>query len=104
MVTPIRTSSRVRRLLDHHRLRGRTYPTLRYWERLYQQLTEEAEKRGKTPPPPPLWHGLEQDPTEEHRMERFDEQVVWADRNSLLHRVQMFIDAMPSSGWSMRKD
>jgi hypothetical protein len=32
-------------------------------------------------------------------MERFDEQVTWADRNQLLHRVQMFLDAMPGSGW-----
>jgi hypothetical protein len=103
MATRIRTSSRARRLLEHHRLRGRTYPTMRYWERLYQQLSEEAEKRGKTPPPPPLWHGLERDPTEEDRMDRLDEQVVWADRNNLLHRVQMFFDAMPSSAWHVRE-
>ena len=103
MVSRIRTSSRARRLLDHHRLRGRAYPTMRYWDRLYQQLSEEAEKRGKTPPPPPMWHGLDQDPTEEDRMDRLDEQVVWADRNNLLHRVQMFFDAMPSSGWTMRE-
>jgi hypothetical protein len=104
MTIPIRTSSRARRLLDHHRLRGRAYPTMRYWERLYQELSEEAEKRGKTPPPPPLWHGLDQDPTEEDRMDRLDEQVVWADRNNLIHRVQMFFDAMPSSGWKLRED
>ena len=104
MVIRLRTSSRARRLLDHHRLRGRAYPTMRYWERLHQQLAEEAEKRGKTPPPPPLWHGLEQDPTENDRMERLDQQVVWADRNNLLHRVQMFFDAMPPSGWAMRED
>ena len=103
MVIRLRTSSRARRLLDHHRSHGRAYPTMRYWERLYQQLSEEAEKRGKTPPPPPLWHGLDQDPTEEDRMDRLDEQVVWADRNSLLHRVQMFFDAMPPSGWTMRE-
>ena len=76
---------------------------MRYWERLYQQLSEEAEKRGKTPPPPPLLHALDHDPTEADRMDRLDEQVVWADRNSLLHRVQMFFDAMPSSGWQMRE-
>ena len=103
MTIRIRTSSRARRLLDHHRLRGRAYPTMRYWDRLYQEMTEEAEKRGRTPPPPPLWHGLDQDPTEEDRMERLDEQVVWADRNNLLHRVQMFFDAMPSSGWKTRE-
>ena len=103
MTIRIRTSSRARRLLDHHRLRGRAYPTMRYWERLYQELSEEAEKRGKTPPPPPLWHGLDQDPTEGDRMDRLDEQVVWADRNNLLHRVQMFFDAMPSSGWKTRE-
>ena len=27
-------------------------------------------------------------------------QVVWADRNNLLHRVQMFFDAMPPSCWN----
>jgi hypothetical protein len=103
MVIPVRTSSRARRLLDHHRLRGRAYPTMRYWERLFQQLSEEAEKRGKTPPPPPIWHGLDQDPSEQDRMDRLDEQIVWADRNNLLHRVQMFFDAMPPSGWTMRE-
>jgi hypothetical protein len=104
MVNQLRKSSAARRLLDHHRLRGRAYPEMRYWDRLHQLLSEEAEKRGKTPPPPPFWHGLEQDPSEEERMERLDEQVVWADRNNLLHRVQMFFDAMPPSGWSKRKD
>ncbi|HET7203072.1 MAG TPA: hypothetical protein VFI92_06855 [Steroidobacteraceae bacterium] len=99
----IRKSSRATRLLDHHRLRGRAYPTMRYWERLHQELSEEAEKRGKTPPPPPLWHGAEQEATEADRMERLDEQVVWADRNNLIHRVQMFFDAMPSSGWKQRE-
>jgi hypothetical protein len=103
MVIPVRTSSRARRLLDHHRLRGRAYPTMRYWERLFQQLSEEAEKRGKTPPPPPIWHGLDQDPSAQDRMDRLDEQIVWADRNNLLHRVQMFFDAMPPSGWTMRE-
>ena len=103
MVIRLRTSSRARRLIEHHRLRGRAYPTMRYWERLYQELSEEAEKRGKTPPPPPIWHGLDQEPTEQDRMDRLDEQVVWADRNNLLHRVQMFFDAMPPSGWTMRE-
>jgi hypothetical protein len=103
MVSRVRTSSRAQRLLDHHRLRGRAYPTMRYWERLFQQLSEEAEKRGKTPPPAPIWHGLDQDPSEQDRMDRLDEQVVWADRNNLLHRVQMFFDAMPPSGWTMRE-
>ncbi len=103
MATRIRISTRARRLLDHHRLRGRAYPTMRYWDKLYQELTEEAERRGKTPPPPPLWHGLEDPPTEEDRMDRLDEQVVWADRNNLIHRVQMFFDAMPSSGWQRRE-
>ncbi len=100
MATLRKPTSRALRLLDHHRLRGRTYPTLRYWERLHQMLVEEAEKRGKTPPPAPLVHGdLESEPTEESRMERLDQQVAWADHNQLLHRVQMFFDAMPSSGW-----
>ena len=99
----IRRSSQAQRLLDHHRLRGRAYPKLPYWDRLYQQLAEEAERRGKTPPPPPLVHGLEDIPTEQDRMERLDEQIVWADHNNLLHRVQMFFDAMPSSAWLMQQ-
>jgi hypothetical protein len=95
-------TSRARRLLDHHRLRGRAYPTLRYWERLHLMLMEEAEKRGRTPPPAPLVHGLEEEVTDEERMERLDEQVIWADHNQLLHRVQMFFDAMPASGWTLQ--
>ena len=27
------------------------------------------------------------------------EQLAWADRNNLLHKVQMFFDAMPTSCW-----
>ena len=101
---PWKASSRARRILEHHRIRGRAYPTPRYWERLYQMLEEEAEKRGKTPPPPPLLHGgIESEPTDEDKMARLDEQADWADRNYLLHRVQMFFDAMPSSAWT-RKD
>jgi hypothetical protein len=96
-------SSRAQRILEHHRLRGRAYPEQRYWDRLYQQLVEEAERRGKTPPPSPLWHGIETAATEADKMERLDEQVVWADRNNLLHRIQMFFDAMPPSGWQMKK-
>ena len=65
----------------------------------YLHQLEEAEKRGKTPPPAPLVHGLETEPTKADRMERLDEQVAWADRNQLLHRIQMFFDAMPASGW-----
>jgi len=42
---------------------------------------------------------LETEPTKADRMERLDEQVSWADRNQLLHRIQMFFDAMPASGW-----
>jgi hypothetical protein len=99
---PRKPTSRARRLLDHHRLRGRAYPSPRYWERLHLMLMEEAEKRGRTPPPPPLLHGLESDPTDADRMERLDEQVIWADHNQLLHRVQMFFDAMPPSGWTLQ--
>ena len=94
-----RSTSNRRRLLVHHRLRDRAYPKLPYWERLHLMLLEEAEKRGKTPPPAPLVHGLESEPTQADRMERLDEQVAWADRNQLLHRIQMFFDAMPASGW-----
>jgi hypothetical protein len=96
-------SSAAKRLLDHHRLRGRAYPKMPYWNRLYQRLLEEAEKRGKTPPPPPLEHGLDEDPTEVDRMDCLDEQVIWSDRNQLLHVVQMFLEAMPSSGWTMQQ-
>ena len=96
----LKLSSRASRLLDHHRLRGRSYPTARYWERLYQVLEEEAEKRGRTPPPPPFTHALDHEPTEQDRIDRLAEQVVWADRNNLLHRVQMFFDAMPPSAWN----
>ena len=103
MTLHTRRSTRAQHLLDHHRLRGRSYPKPIYWERLYQQLVEEAERRGKTPPPPPLLHGIEDVPTEQDRMDRLDEQIVWADHNNLLHRVQMFFDAMPSSGWQMRE-
>jgi hypothetical protein len=100
MAQQIRLTSRATRLLDHHRLRGRTYPTQRYWDRLYQMLEEEAEKRGKTPPPPPLSGGLDHEPTEEDRLDCLREQLAWADRNNLLHRIQMFFDAMPVSAWN----
>jgi hypothetical protein len=97
---PIRFTSRADRLLQHYRIRGKAYPAPRYWERLSQMLEEEAEKRGKTPPPPPLTHSMDHDPTDEEKTERLREQVAWADRNSLLHRVQMFFEAMPPSGWT----
>ena len=96
------TSSRVTRLMQHHRLQGHAYPMPRYWERLCQLLEEEAERRGKTPPPPPLLHGFDQELTDEDRVARLTEQVVWADRNNLLHRIQMFFDAMPPSAWKKR--
>jgi hypothetical protein len=95
-------SSRANQLLLHYLTRGRAYPGPRYWDRLYQMLEEEAEKRGKTPPPPPLVHALDHDPTEEEKTDRLREQVAWADRNQLLHRIQMFFDAMPSSGWTRK--
>ena len=96
----LRISSSASRLLDHHRLRGRSYPTQKYWDRLYQMLEEEAERRGKTPPPPPMTHALDHEPTEDDKMERLAEQVVWADRNNLLHRVQEFFERMPTSCWN----
>jgi hypothetical protein len=98
-VTEVKLSSSASRLFDHHRLRGHAYPQPRYWERLYQMLEEEAEKRGKTPPPPPLTHALDHDPTEEEKLDCLREQLAWADRNNLLHKVQMFFDAMPTSCW-----
>jgi hypothetical protein len=93
-------SSRARTLLDHHLIRGRTFPKPQYWDRLYQMLEEEAEKRGRTPPPPPLAYALDHEPSAEEKIDRLREQIVWADRNNLLHRIQMFFDAMPSSGWN----
>ena len=38
-------------------------------------------------------------PTDDDKVERLAEQVVWADRNQLLHRVQEFFDRMPTSCW-----
>ena len=93
-------STSASRLVDHHRLRGRSYPKPRYWEKLYQMLEEEAEKRGKTPPPPPLTFALDHEPTEQEKTDCLIKQIVWADRNMLLHRVQMYFDAMPSSCWN----
>ena len=86
----------------HYQLRGKAYPTPRYWDRLYQMLEEEAERRGRTPPPPPVTHGLDHAPTDEDRTERLREQLAWADRNQLLHRVQMFFEAMPPSRWERK--
>jgi len=63
-------------------------------------LNEEAEKRGRTPPPPPPMAGLESDPTEQDKMDCLEDQLMWADRNQLLHRFQQFFDAMPPSGWT----
>lgn len=102
-MAPVKLSSSASRLIDHHRLRGRAYPAQKYWDRLYQMLEEEAERRGKTPPPPPMTHVLDHEPTDEDRMERLQEQVVWADRNNLLHRVQEFFERMPTSCWVQRK-
>jgi hypothetical protein len=93
-------SGRAARLLDHHRLKGRSYPKPQYWDRLYQMLEEEAERRGRTPPPPPLTHSMEHEITDDDRIERMTEQVAWADHNQLLHRIQMFFDAMPPSAWN----
>lgn len=92
-------SSRAQRVLNHQQLRGRAYPLPAYWDRLCQMLEEEAERRGKTPPPGPLVFGLDDDPTADDKIERLTEQLIWADRNNLLHRVQMLFDAMPSSAW-----
>jgi hypothetical protein len=46
-----------------------------------------------------MTHALDHEPTEEDKMERLREQVVWADRNSLLHRVQEYFERMPTSCW-----
>lgn len=96
-------SSRANKLIRHYHLRGRVHPTQLYWDRLYQMLEEEAEKRGKTPPPPPLTFALDHEVTEDDKSDRLREQVAWADRNNLLHRVQMFFEAMPSSAWARSK-
>lgn len=99
-MTSWKPSGRAHTLLLHHSLRGRSYPKRQYWDRFYQMLEEEAERRGRTPPPPPLVYALDHDPTENDKIERLKEQVAWADRNQLLHRVQMFFDAMPPSSWN----
>lgn len=99
---PWKPSTRANKLILHYHLRGRAYPTPLYWDRLYQMLEEEAEKRGKTPPPPPLTFALDHEVTEEDKSERLREQVAWADRNNLLHRVQMFFEAMPTSSWTRK--
>jgi hypothetical protein len=96
-------STRASQMLSRQRLAGLAYPTERNWERLYQMLVEEAEKRGRTPPPPPFTYSLDHEPTEADKVARLREQVAWADRNQLLHRVQMFFDALPSSGWNRTK-
>jgi hypothetical protein len=93
-------SGRANRLMDHHRLKGHSYPKPQYWDRLYQMLEEEAEKRGRTPPPPPITHTLDHEPNDDDKINRLREQVEWADRNQLLHRIQMFFDAMPPSAWN----
>lgn len=98
-----RVSSRANQIVEHHRMRGRSYPAPKYWERLYLMLEEEAEKRGKTPPPPPLTHALDHEPDEADKIDRLREQLAWAERNNLLHRIQMFFDAMPPSGWTPLK-
>ena len=101
---PWKPSSRANRMMLHYHLRGRAYPSQLYWDRLYQMLVEEAEKRGKTPPPPPLVFDIEREVTDEDKTQRLREQVAWADRNNLLHRVQMFFEAMPASGWARSED
>ena len=98
-MSSVRLTSRAARLLDHHRHRGHAYPKPRYWERLYQMLQEEAEKRGRTPPPPPRSSALDHEPTLDDMVECLREQVAWADRNQLLHRIQDFFDHLPPSCW-----
>jgi hypothetical protein len=99
-MAPWKPSGRAQTLLVHHRLRGRSYPKQQYWDRFYQMLEEEAERRGRTPPPPPLIYSLDHEPTDADKIGRLEEQVAWADHNQLLHRVQMFFDAMPASAWN----
>ena len=101
---PWKPSSRANRMMLHYHLRGRAYPTPPYWDRLYQMLVEEAERRGQTPPPAPLVFDVEREITDEDKTQRLREQVAWADRNNLLHRVQMFFEAMPASGWQRSED
>jgi hypothetical protein len=47
---------------------------------------------------------VEREVTDEDKTQRLREQVAWADRNNLLHRVQMFFEAMPASGWERSED
>jgi hypothetical protein len=98
-----KASGRAERLIEFLRMHRQVVPAPKYWEKLYLVLAEEAERRGRTAPPAPLTHGLEIEVTPENRRQRLIEQIVWADRNSLLHRVQQVLDTIPTSGWELEK-
>jgi len=103
MPNETKVAGRAGRLIEFLRLRGQIVPTPKYWEKLHLTLAEEAERRGRTPPPAPLTHGLEFDLTADSKRQRLIEQIVWADRNNLLHRVQQVFDTIPTSGWELEK-
>ena len=68
----------------HYHLRGKVYPAPRYWERLYPDAEEEAERRDRTPPP--RHSGTGWTTTRPTRTARCAcaSSLPWADRNTLL--------------------
>jgi len=103
VATEIKAAGRAGRLVEFLRLRKQVVPTPKYWEKLYTTLNEEAERRGRSAPPAPLTAGLELDLTLENKRQRLIEQIIWADRNNLLHKVQQIFDTIPTSGWESEK-
>ena len=103
MPTDTKPAGRAGRMVEFLQLRKQIVPTPKYWEKLHTVLAEEAERRGRTPPPAPLTHGLELDVTAASKHQRLIEQIVWADRNNLLHKVQQVFDTIPTSGWEVDK-
>lgn len=96
-------AGRAGRLVEFLQLRKMIVPMPKYWEKLYTTLAEEAERRGKSAPPGPLTHSLEFAITADSKRQRLIEQIVWADRNNLLHKVQQVFDTIPTSGWELDK-
>ena len=98
-----KVAGRAGRMVEFLELRKQVVPLPKYWEKLYTVLAEEAERRGRSAPPAPVTHGLEFDLTAASKRQRLIEQIVWADRNNLLHKVQQVFDTIPTSGWELEK-
>jgi hypothetical protein len=103
MPNETKVAGRAGRMIEFLELRKQVVPMPKYWEKLYLTLAEEAERRGRTPPPAPLTHGLQLEVTATTKHQRLIEQIVWADRNNLLHRVQQVFETIPTSGWEIDK-